>query len=214
MNNTQLYERNPEFIEMQTKAIMLQNRDGTTEELTGQGSGADGAKLSGDLHDVGTKEKGRKGGPTAGGNVPKSGMQSAMLPVGGSTQVPLLLTSGGASAMVPHSTSGQGAMDSMSSAQNGAQLILPMYPTAVYSALSAGGVSHQTHPSMVFQAVAPAGTAPYQLPSPMVLSHSQTSSSAANDHTGNCAPEGRFSASHRNSNTSLHSLVRIFFVVE
>ena len=202
MNNTQLYERNPEFIEMQTKAIMLQNRDGTAEEMSGQGSAADGTKMNNELQDsTCVKEKGRKGASVTSGNMAKSGMSSTVVPVGAPGQVPLLLTSGG-------SNGAQGAVESVVAAQSGPQLILPMYPTAPGAVVfQAGGVSHQTHPSMVFQAVAPAGTSPYQLPSQMVFSQPQTSASMATEYTSDRAP-GHFSTSHRDSNTSLQSQVR------
>lgn len=206
MNNTQLYERNPEFIEMQTKAIMLQNRDGITEEIPGQGGGADGGKLNSELNDGCVKEKGRKAAAMASGGLAKSGMSSSVVPVCASGQVPLLLTGGGA---VPQSNGAQGAIDSVVAAQNAPQLILPMYPTAPGAMVfQAGGVSHQTHPSMLFQAVTPGGTSSYQLSSQMMFSQPPTSSSVAADYTNDRTPSGHFSASHRDSNTSLQSQVR------
>lgn len=215
MNNTQLYERNPEFIEMQTKAIMLQNRDGTPEEIPGQGAGGAGNKMNSELNDSCIKEKGRKGASMTGVSMAKAGMSSGVVSVGASGPVPLLLASGGATSMVPQSNGAQGAMDSVVATQNGPQLILPMYPTGPGAVVfQAGGVSHQTQPSMLFQAVTPAGTSPYQLPSQMVFSQPHTSSSVTTEFPNDRTPSGRFSTSHRDSNTSLQSQVRDFVVYQ
>lgn len=200
MNNTQLYERNPEFIEMQTKAIMLQNRDGTPEEIPGQGAGGAGNKMNTELNDSCMKEKGRKGATMTSVSMAKTGMSSGVVSVGASGHVPLLLASGGAASMVSQSNAAQGAMDSVVATQNGPQLILPMYPTGPGAVVfQAGGVSHQTQPSMLIQA------SPYQLPSQMVFSQPHTSSSVATEFANDSTLSGRFSTSHRDSNTSLQS---------
>ena len=61
MNKIQLYERNPEFIDMQTKAIMLQNCDGTPEEIPGQGAGGAGNNKNSELSGSCNKVIGKKG---------------------------------------------------------------------------------------------------------------------------------------------------------
>lgn len=195
---------------MQTKAIMLQNRDGTPEEIPGQGAGGAGTKMNSELNDSCIKEKGaRKGASMTGVSMAKTGMSSSVVSVGASGHVPLLLASGGATSMVPQSNGAQGAMDSVVATQNGPQLILPMYHTGQGAVVfQAGGVSHQTQPSMLFQAMTPAGPSPYQLPSQMVFSQPHTSSSVATEFANDRTPSGCFSTSHRDSNTSLQSQVR------
>ena len=188
---------------MQTKAIMLQNRDGTPEEIPGQGAGGAGHKMNSELNDSCMKEKGRKGATMTSVSMAKAGMSSGVVSVGASGHVPLLLASGGAASMVPQSNAAHGAMDSVVATQNGPQLILPMYPTGPGAVVfQAGGVSHQTQPSMLIQA------SPYQLPSQMVFSQPHTSSSVATEFANDSTLSGRFSTSHRDSNTSLQSQVR------